>query len=85
MLTRLGILLCFASISAAANSVEPLGDNSPRMWTVTLSADVDGSGTAGIEPSSAPMFIVMQLIGAVLAYGLIRFIYPHNASETNDD
>ncbi|MEK6257178.1 MAG: hypothetical protein AABP62_01045 [Planctomycetota bacterium] len=44
MLTRLGILLCFASISAAANSVEPLGDDSPRMWTVTLSADVDGSG-----------------------------------------
>jgi glycerol uptake facilitator-like aquaporin len=31
---------------------------------------------AGIEPSSAPMFIVMQLAGAVLAYGLIRFLYP---------
>lgn len=31
---------------------------------------------AGIEPSSAPMFIVMQLIGAGLAYGLIRFLYP---------
>ena len=39
---------------------------------------------AGIKPSSAPMFIVMQFIGAVLAYRLIRFIYPHNASETND-
>jgi glycerol uptake facilitator-like aquaporin len=36
---------------------------------------------AGIEPSSAPMFIVMQLIGAVLAFGLIRFLYPVNASE----
>jgi arsenate reductase len=32
---------------------------------------------AGIEPSSAPMFVVMQLAGAVLAYGLIRFLYPH--------
>ena len=31
---------------------------------------------AGIEPSSAPMFILMQLIGAVIAYGLIRLLYP---------
>lgn len=30
---------------------------------------------AGIEPSSAPMFIVMQLIGAGLAFLLIRFTY----------
>jgi glycerol uptake facilitator-like aquaporin len=31
---------------------------------------------AGIEPSSVPMYIVMQLIGAAIAYGLIRFLYP---------
>jgi glycerol uptake facilitator-like aquaporin len=31
---------------------------------------------AGIDPSSAPMFIVMQLIGAAIAYALIRFLYP---------
>jgi glycerol uptake facilitator-like aquaporin len=31
---------------------------------------------AGIKPSSAPMFIVMQFVGAFLAYGLIRFLYP---------
>lgn len=31
---------------------------------------------AGIEPTSAPMFIVMQLIGALVAYGLIRLFYP---------
>ena len=31
---------------------------------------------AGIKPSSAPMFIVMQLIGAVVALALIRFLYP---------
>jgi arsenate reductase len=30
---------------------------------------------AGIDPSSAPMFILMQCIGAVLAYGLIRCLY----------
>jgi arsenate reductase len=31
---------------------------------------------AGIKPSSAPMFIVMQLIGAGIAFVLIRFLYP---------
>ena len=35
---------------------------------------------AGIKPTSAPMFILMQFIGAIVAYGLIRFIYPHNSS-----
>jgi glycerol uptake facilitator-like aquaporin len=37
---------------------------------------------AGIAPASAPMFIVMQLIGAVIAFGLVRLFYPHNHSET---
>jgi glycerol uptake facilitator-like aquaporin len=32
---------------------------------------------AGIEPSSAPMFIVMQLLGALVAFALIGFLYPH--------
>ena len=31
---------------------------------------------AGIRPSSTPMFILMQVIGGLLAYGLIRFVYP---------
>ena len=31
---------------------------------------------AGIEPASAPMFIIMQLVGALIAYALIRFFYP---------
>ena len=31
---------------------------------------------AGIAPSSAPMFIVMQLLGGVVAFVLIRFLYP---------
>jgi glycerol uptake facilitator-like aquaporin len=31
---------------------------------------------AGIEPASAPMFIAMQLIGALVAFGLIRLFYP---------
>ena len=39
---------------------------------------------AGIKPSSAPMFIVMQLVGALLAFGLIRFLYPHTTEATDD-
>ena len=39
---------------------------------------------AGIKPSSAPMFIVMQLIGAGLAFLLIRFLYPQPIEETFD-
>lgn len=32
---------------------------------------------AGIKPSSAPMFIVMQLLGMSIGFGLIRLLYPH--------
>ena len=39
---------------------------------------------AGIAPSSVPMFIVMQLIGAVIAFGLIRLFYPHPATGPAD-
>jgi arsenate reductase len=39
---------------------------------------------AGIAPSSAPMFIVMQLIGTVIAFALVRLFYPHDHSETSD-
>jgi glycerol uptake facilitator-like aquaporin len=31
---------------------------------------------AGIKPSSAPMFIAMQLVGTAIAVGLIAFLYP---------
>ena len=31
---------------------------------------------AGIKPSSTPMFILMQLVGAIAAFALIRFVYP---------
>ena len=36
---------------------------------------------AGIKPSSAPMFIVMQLIATVMAVGLIRLLYPIDHSK----
>jgi hypothetical protein len=44
MFSRLSVIVCLVAISAAADTKEPLGDNSPRMWTVTLTAKVDGSG-----------------------------------------
>ncbi len=40
---------------------------------------------AGIAPASAPMFIVMQLIGMVIAFGLVRLFYPHDHSEKPGD
>ncbi len=31
---------------------------------------------AGIDPASAPMFVLMQVVGAVLAVGFVRLVYP---------
>ena len=31
---------------------------------------------AGIEPASAPMFVVMQIVGAALAAATVRLLYP---------
>lgn len=39
---------------------------------------------AGIDPSSVPMFVTMQLAGMVVAFALIRFLYPHDASEESE-
>jgi len=39
---------------------------------------------AGIAPSSAPMFVVMQVLGMVIAFGLVRLFYPHDHSEKPD-
>ena len=33
--------------------------------------------SGSIRPSSAPAFIVSQLMGALIAFGLIRLFYPH--------
>jgi len=41
---------------------------------------------AGIAPSSAPMFILMQLLGMGIAFGLVKVLYPihPNPPETPD-
>jgi arsenate reductase len=43
--------------------------------TLTIARTLSDS-FAGIAPASAPMFILMQLIGAVVAVVLIRYLYP---------
>jgi glycerol uptake facilitator-like aquaporin len=42
---------------------------------VTIARTLSNS-FAGISPSSAPMFIAMQFVGAVVAFSLIRVLYP---------
>ena len=39
---------------------------------------------AGIRPSSAPMFIVMQLIGCAVAIGLLQVLYPSRATSPQE-
>ena len=58
----------FTSSTSFANPAATVG----RMFTDTF---------AGIDPSSVPMFVLMQLIGAAIAFGLIRFLYPHPKAE----
>ena len=53
----------FTSSTSFANPAVTVG----RMFSDTF---------AGIEPSSAPMFIAMQIAGLVAAVLLIRFVYP---------
>ena len=39
---------------------------------------------AGIAPASAPMFILMQVLGMGIAFTLVRFLYPHNHLESTN-
>jgi arsenate reductase len=47
---------------------------------VTIARTLSNS-FAGIAPSSAPMFVLMQLVGMFAAFGLIRFLYPSAKNE----
>ena len=37
---------------------------------------------AGIAPSSAPSFVAAQIVGGVVAFGLIKTLYPTPAPES---
>ena len=39
---------------------------------------------AGIRPSSAPMFVLMQLIGCAVAIGLLRLLYPSHSTSPQE-
>jgi glycerol uptake facilitator-like aquaporin len=39
---------------------------------------------SGIRPSSAPMFMAMQLVGGALAVAAVRVLYPHMADSAAD-
>ena len=41
-------------------------------WIIAAARRVS---TAGIAPASVPMFVLMQLIGGVLALGLVRYLF----------
>jgi arsenate reductase len=60
----IGAAYWFTSSTSFANPAITIG----RMFSDTF---------AGIAPSSAPAFIAMQLIGAVVGVALIRTLYPH--------
>jgi glycerol uptake facilitator-like aquaporin len=46
---------------------------------VTIARSLSDS-FAGISPSSVPMFVVMQVVGAAVAFALIRYLYPPDAT-----
>ena len=50
---------------------------------VTLARALSDS-FAGIAPASAPMFIAAQLVGAAIAFALIRFFYPRPSSDPSE-
>lgn len=62
----------FTSSTIFANPAATVG----RMFTDTF---------AGIAPASAGVFVCFQVVGALLGYGLVRFLYPGDAGSGNGD
>ncbi len=58
----------FTSSTSFANPAVTVG----RMFSDTF---------AGIAPSSAPMFVLMQVVGLVVALVFVRFVYPKAATQ----
>jgi glycerol uptake facilitator-like aquaporin len=64
----IGAAYWFTSSTSFANPAVTVG----RMFSNTF---------AGIQPSSAPAFIAFQLLGLLVAVGLVWVLYPHPDSE----
>ncbi len=60
----IGAAYFFTSSTSFANPAITIG----RMFSDTF---------AGIAPSSVPGYVIAQLVGAVVALGLLRALYPH--------
>jgi arsenate reductase len=60
----IGAAYFFTSSTSFANPAITVG----RMFSNTF---------AGIAPGSAPVYVAAQIIGATLAYGVIRLLYPN--------
>jgi glycerol uptake facilitator-like aquaporin len=67
----IGAAYFFTSSTSFANPAITVG----RMFSNTF---------AGIAPSSAPSFITAQILGGVVAFALIRVLYPKPAEEPAD-
>jgi arsenate reductase len=61
----------FTASTSFANPAVTIG----RMFSNTF---------AGIKPDSAPAFVVAQVVGAALAVGAIKILYPHIAAKAAD-
>jgi hypothetical protein len=72
---RLGIQTSLLSISSPV-STSVAGAN-PAVTVGRAFSDT----FAGIEPSSVPMFVGAQLVGALAATGLILVLYPHSEDQ----
>jgi glycerol uptake facilitator-like aquaporin len=70
-----GSLVAFAVggyITAAYWFTSSTSFANPAVTTARMFSDT----FAGIAPASVAMFVVMQLLGGALAYGLVRLLYP---------
>jgi glycerol uptake facilitator-like aquaporin len=67
----IGAAYFFTSSTSFANPAITVG----RMFSNTF---------AGIAPSSAPSFIVAQILGGVAAFALVRVLYPKPAEVPTD-
>jgi glycerol uptake facilitator-like aquaporin len=68
----IGAAYFFTSSTSFANPAITVG----RMFSDTF---------AGIAPSSAPTFVLAQVVGGVLAFGLVRALYPRVAAPEADN
>ncbi len=66
------------NVRSVINALERVGE------AVTVARTLSDT-FAGIAPSSAPMFILVQLAAVAVAYPLVRLFYPHPNPQPDTD